>query len=111
MRRDERGTVQGPVKKQQPNGMSHGGASGLALGWRPAPCHHFRPLVGVDAVEVPVRAVVPHLNPGTSQRALLGVGVAGFSRSSSALQGPVVGRSGPCEQLTGLSLIHLHWDG
>ena len=26
MQRDERGTVQGPVKKQQPDGMSHGGA-------------------------------------------------------------------------------------
>ena len=25
MRREERGTVQGPVKKQQPDGMSHGG--------------------------------------------------------------------------------------
>ena len=27
MRREERVTVQGPVKKQQPNGMSHRGAS------------------------------------------------------------------------------------
>ena len=26
MRREERVTVQGPVKKQQPDGMSHGGA-------------------------------------------------------------------------------------
>ena len=31
MRREERGTVQGPVKKQQPDGMSHrGGGGGLA---------------------------------------------------------------------------------
>ena len=28
MRRDERVTVQGPGKKQQPNGMSHGGGGG-----------------------------------------------------------------------------------
>ena len=38
MRRDERVTVQGPVKKQQPDGMSHRGGQGgflvrsLALG-------------------------------------------------------------------------------
>ena len=30
MRREERLTIQGPVKKQQPGGMSHRGA---ALGW------------------------------------------------------------------------------
>ena len=29
MRRDERVTVQGPVKKQQPDGMSHRGGGGL----------------------------------------------------------------------------------
>ena len=28
MRRDERVTVQGPVKEQQPDGMSHGGGGG-----------------------------------------------------------------------------------
>ena len=31
MRRAERVTVQGPVKKQQPDGMSHGGGGG---GWQ-----------------------------------------------------------------------------
>ena len=31
MRREERVTVQGPVKKQQPNGMSHGGGGGMAM--------------------------------------------------------------------------------
>ena len=30
MRRGERVTVQGPVKKQQPDGMSHGGGAGHA---------------------------------------------------------------------------------
>ena len=30
MRREERGTVQGPVKKQQPDGMSHRGGGGGA---------------------------------------------------------------------------------
>ena len=34
MRRDERVTVQGPVKKQRPDGMSHGGGGG---GQRPRP--------------------------------------------------------------------------
>ena len=29
MRRDERVTVQGPVKEQQPDGMSHGGGGGM----------------------------------------------------------------------------------
>ena len=35
MRREERVTVQGPVKKQQPDGMSHrgGGVSALLGGW------------------------------------------------------------------------------
>ena len=28
MRREERVTVQGPVKEQQPDGMSHGGGGG-----------------------------------------------------------------------------------
>ena len=31
MRREERVTVQGPVKKQQPDGMSHGGGGGVAF--------------------------------------------------------------------------------
>ena len=31
MRREERVTVQGPVKKQQPDGMSHGGELGAHL--------------------------------------------------------------------------------
>ena len=35
MRREERVTVQGPVKKQQPDGMSHGG--GGAAGYTPLP--------------------------------------------------------------------------
>ena len=32
MRREERVTVQGPVKEQQPDGMSHGGATLFAMG-------------------------------------------------------------------------------
>ena len=32
MRRDERGAVQGPVKEQQPDGMSHRGGGGRVLG-------------------------------------------------------------------------------
>ena len=32
MRREERVTVQGPVKEQQPDGMSHRGGGGGALG-------------------------------------------------------------------------------
>ena len=39
MRRDERVTVQGPVKEQQPDGLSHGGA-----GWTPRPCPLKGPL-------------------------------------------------------------------
>ena len=31
MRREERGTAQGPVKKQHPDGMSHGGGEGDPL--------------------------------------------------------------------------------
>ena len=48
MRRDERVTVQGPVKKQQPDGMSHGGggggtvAPGVGYGARPRPLDLFR---------------------------------------------------------------------
>ena len=38
MRREERVTVQGPVKKQQPDGMSHGGGGG---GWRSATSRSF----------------------------------------------------------------------
>ena len=34
MRREERVTVQGPVKKQQPDGLSHGGGGGR---WSPPP--------------------------------------------------------------------------
>ena len=35
MRREERVTVQGPVKEQQPDGMSHRGHVGAAKGgWR-----------------------------------------------------------------------------
>ena len=33
MRREERVTVQGPVKKQQPDGMSHGGWTVAAAEW------------------------------------------------------------------------------
>ena len=44
MRREERATVQGPVKEQQRDGMSHGGGGG---GWtpnpRPAPTAFFNP--------------------------------------------------------------------
>ena len=32
MRREERVTVQGPVKEQQPDGMSHGGAGKVGGG-------------------------------------------------------------------------------
>ena len=48
MRREERVTVQGPVKKQQPDGMSHGGVLPLVL-WcaaillRPCPTPHQPP--------------------------------------------------------------------
>ena len=38
MRRDEWVTVQGPVKKQQPDGMSHRGAGG---GGDPPDTHHI----------------------------------------------------------------------
>ena len=37
MRRDERGTVQGPVKEQQPDGMSHTGGPERGLLVLPAP--------------------------------------------------------------------------
>ena len=37
MRREERVTVQGPVKEQQPYGMSHGGAAGAVQGPNPPP--------------------------------------------------------------------------
>ena len=41
MRREERVTVQGPVKKQQPDGMSHRGSN---LGWPTAgTVRRFRP--------------------------------------------------------------------
>ena len=33
MRREERVTVQGPVKEQQPDGMSHGGGGGRSVRW------------------------------------------------------------------------------
>ena len=32
-RREERGTVQGPANKPQPDGMSHGGDGGLVSVW------------------------------------------------------------------------------
>ena len=37
MRREERVTVQGPVKEQQPDGMSHKGGGGGAVSAHPAP--------------------------------------------------------------------------
>ena len=33
MRREERVTVQGPVKEQQPDGLLHGGSSRCEMGW------------------------------------------------------------------------------
>ena len=36
MRREDRVTVQGPVKEQQPDGMSHRGGGAYAYGLRPA---------------------------------------------------------------------------
>ena len=33
MRREERVTVQGPVKKQRPDGMPHGGGGAYNCGW------------------------------------------------------------------------------
>ena len=42
MRREERVTVQGPVKKQQPDGMSHRGAKPLPQAI-PCPCPHHDP--------------------------------------------------------------------
>ena len=46
MRREERVTVQGPVKKQQPDGMSHGGGlmSRAAPPPPPAPLSPSKPL-------------------------------------------------------------------
>ena len=45
MRRGERVTVQGPVKKQQPDGMSHGRGGGADVR---SPCHVSPPLVWQD---------------------------------------------------------------
>ena len=39
MRREERVTVQGPVKEQQPDGMSYGGRGGESRGEAPPPEH------------------------------------------------------------------------
>ena len=41
MRREERVTVQGPVKKQQPDGMSHGGVT-VQRKAPGTPCRHAR---------------------------------------------------------------------
>ena len=41
MRRDERVTVQGPVKKQQPDGMSHRGGGGSQRTVPPCACWFF----------------------------------------------------------------------
>ena len=45
MRREDRVTVQGPVKNQQPDGMSHGGGRGVVLsGLQLKPVKTYRPL-------------------------------------------------------------------
>ena len=66
MRREERVTVQGPVKEQQPDGMSHGGGGGSAKRpKRPRP-----PVVGETRGRVSDHAPPP---PPPAKRACVGL--------------------------------------
>ena len=56
MRREERVTVQGPVKEQQPDGMSHRGVPGIVAGVASAPRSACRKGLGGDVSKFPTKA-------------------------------------------------------
>ena len=53
MRREERVTVEGPVKEQQPDGMSHRGGGGL--------CQETRSGLSHPHASVPLHTPVEHM--------------------------------------------------
>ena len=114
MRREERVTVQGPVKEQQPDGMSHGGGGGGGDGYRkrqrdPRPAGHPRvPLVAAPAPQQlaahgqPRVPQVLHRAPAAQEDAAVGaggraraqrVGLAGHGEPHGA--GAAQGRADP----------------
>ena len=103
MRREERGTVQGPVKEQQPEGMSHrgrggsGGGPGSHSAGRSA-ARWCRPAFGRAAV--PKRAVQKGWSPvprSTSKFLFGGVAIAAVRPGA---QGPEPYRRPPCAGTT-----------
>ena len=56
MRREERVTVQGPVKEQQPDGMSHRGMEYLIIKW---PCYSWVTATGIWSEQVYTQSL-PH---------------------------------------------------
>ena len=60
MRRDERVTVQGPVKEQQPDGMSHGGGGGADI-FEGRSCRGARGVRQLGAYLGPLPVIIAHI--------------------------------------------------